>query len=104
MIYTIVYPTMFYLLFYSKNFNRTKSSAKYWTSYIIVAIVFIFIIGFGTFSRIYLGMHSFDQIIFSVVLGVLMFCHIILVYRDIYNALMTRYMVKRCTKRECIVG
>lgn len=104
MYFTTVIPMFFYLIYHSKFTPFYQRTNKFWIVYCIVCFWFITVSILGLFGRIYLGVHSYDQVLYGMLFGWTMFWHILIVFRPLYLTIAKRFINKNCTKKEWIDG
>lgn len=111
MYFTCVFPMLFYLIFHSKvkgyyslSLNNYKHKLIYKIIYVFTLAFFIFICVGGVFGRIYLGVHSLNQVLHGGLLGLTLFFYLFFIaYLPLQNTIY-RYTERNCTKGEFIVG
>lgn len=105
-----VIPTIFYLLFYAKTrdrysigWNYYTHSKWYWAFYWITLILIIFIGIPSTLSRLYLGAHTIDQMIYGALIGSVTFVYSIFILREPLLLYAYKFVERKCTLREAIL-
>ena len=107
MTFTTTWPLFFYLLFHSKvngDYAFTNSrTVTYWIVYAILLTFFITVSVLALFGRIYLGVHSLDQVLYGMLMGSCILCHFLFVLKKPLCQYFIKFLDNQCTKREFII-
>ena len=102
-------PSMFYLFFYAKTrgkyaigWNEYRDTKCFKVFYVTIIVLWVAFGAPSIFSRLYLGSHTIDQLIYGTLIGLTCFFYWTYVLREPLHQYSYKFLRRNCSGKEAI--